>query len=246
MHSGLKPSLILMLAVAVVSGQTFAGTLIAPSFELDAIQLSLYGSYILDKEFEDGSWDADIEGYDLIFRGEYCFHERFSLYAELGLAIIDEVEIGGSSYDPDLDPGPMIGFGGKVLVYEVKDIDSKIYVDSRIQWFTNSGEDTYFGEKTEYDTTYTEFQVAGMFSYLGVEALNAYGGILFNLLSEMEEDWETSYSGYHESGSQSYDADSFFGIYAGASYQIDEMWSIFGELHAIDETSLTFGGTIKL
>lgn len=246
MERKINPILILAILAFMVASQVSAGTLLAPTFKLDQIQLSLFGTYVLDKDFEDGGWNYDVEGYEFVFRGEYCFHERFALYGELGLAIIDEVDIGGSNYDPELDPGPMIGFGGKVLVYEIEDIDSKIYVDSRFKWFMNSGDDSYYSQKMEFDTTYTELQVAGMFSYTGVEGLNAYGGLVFNLFSEIEEEWEVSYSGIRESGKDSYDGDDFFGFYAGAAYQLDEMWSIFGELHAIDETSLTFGGTVIL
>lgn len=190
-----------------------------PGATLDADQstVGVELDFLIDRNIDGGS--KDLEGMNLLVRGDIGVTKRIDLFARLGFG---RFEIGGS----DTDTGPAYGIGTKITWAAIPNANLKI---GSVVQMTQVRADRQ-GARAAYKAY--DFAL-GVFmdkpAQKGGAMLSTYGGLVF---SSADVEVVSPALALKENGS--------YGFFAGVLMNMNQRSSVGLELRLVDQTALSF------
>jgi len=218
---------VVSLVCGFASLKAFAATTLNPADlpGMGNIRISGYLDLGHERDMEDSgfTWEVDTERY--LARGEYGIMDRLSVFVDLGVAAIEDSDLGFAA-----------GAGAKYLATTILNGDIDIGVSGQILWFKTEEDETIVDVNYKAEATWLEFQLASVANYTGFDRFDFFGGFSLSFVNG-----DSEVKGGGSAISSGFDSDDIFGLILGSAYSFSENFKVCGEIHLINETCFTVG-----
>lgn len=240
----------LLILCCVVFGSTQVSAYVSegPCVDIDNSNLKVSGfisSSEIDYEFEvpsQGNGDIEVERKIIGFNVTKRINTKLDAYGALGYLFDGSIKPEGDD-DSDLDSGYFLSAGVRYMIHQSDSISFHLF--GQLDYILNEEYSDLSGVGFDFELNGYEISLGGAARFQINDKFSAFAGISFVPLSNTS--YDLSATGIF--GSRDWDGDverdDELGFKAGASYLIDNHWSIRGEADFVSDKAFLVSASLK-